>query len=84
MTNEDNTPQEPVELDQLVTIRGTAQTLGISVRALYRLIASGELPAPLKIGKASRMSMAEIHAYIERLKMQRDKAARRSWAPCNR
>ena len=58
-----------MELDQLVTIRGTAQTLGISVRALYRLIASGELPAPLKIGKASRMSMAEIHAYIERLKM---------------
>ena len=79
MTNEDNTPQEPVERDRLLTIKETAQTLGISVRALYRLIASGELPAPLKIGKASRMSMTEIHAYIERLKAERDKAARRGW-----
>lgn len=79
MTNEDNTPQEPVERDRLVTIREAAQTLGVSVRALYRLIASGELPAPLKIGKASRMSMTEIHAYIERLKAERDKAARRGW-----
>lgn len=79
MTLEDDGVQEPVELERLVTIRETAQTLGISVRALYRLIASGALPAPLKLGRASRMSMTEIHAYIERLKTERDTVARRSW-----
>ncbi len=84
MTHEGKDPQAFIEQERLVAIKEAAQTLGISIRAFYRLIASGELPAPLKIGRASRMSMAEIHAYIERLKAERDTVSRRSWAPCNR
>lgn len=78
MTRVDQYVQEPVERERLVTIREAAQTLGISIRALYRLIASGELPAPLKVGRASRIAMTELHAYIERLKAERDTVARLS------
>jgi excisionase family DNA binding protein len=55
----------------LINIGDTAHMLGISVRAIYRLIASGEIPPPVKIGRATRMVLAEVEAYIERLKARR-------------
>ena len=59
---------------QLVKMTEVADILGISVRAVYRLVASGELPPPVKIGKASRMVLAELDMYVERLKDQRNKS----------
>lgn len=71
MKDEIEVAQEPMSAERLVTIGEAAHTLGLSVRAVYRLVAAGELPAPLKIGRASRMAITEIHAYIGRLKQQR-------------
>ena len=44
---------------QLVRMTEAADILGISVRATYRLVADGQLPPPVKIGRASRMVLAE-------------------------
>ena len=57
---------------RLVTMKETADILGISIRATYRLVADGQLPPPVKIGRASRMVLTELEEYIEYLKNQRD------------
>ncbi|MFC1452843.1 helix-turn-helix transcriptional regulator [Verrucomicrobiota bacterium] len=54
--------------DRLITINDAAEMLGMSARAVYRLVASQELPGPVKIGRSSRMSAMEVQSYITRLK----------------
>jgi len=36
-------------------------------------MAAGELPPPVKIGKTTRIVVAEIDEYVERLKSRRDR-----------
>lgn len=74
--NEHPAPSPVDDRERLLTMADAARVLGISTRGLYRLVASGELPAPLKIGRASRMALTEIHAYIERLRARRHGAVR--------
>jgi len=61
--------------DRLLRIPEAADVLAISVRALYRLIADGELPEPVKIGRATRIPMSDLLAYMGRLKANRGVAA---------
>lgn len=77
MTQENEDTQVGAAKERLVTVKEAAQILGISVRGLYRLADLGEAPAVLKVGRSSRFSSSEIHAYIERLKEKRDTVARR-------
>jgi len=70
MTEQDTKTTESIKA-RLVTMREAAQILGISQRGLYRFVASGELPPPVKIGSASRMVLSEIDAYIEKAKAAR-------------
>ena len=58
-------------MDCLISLNSAADRLAISVRKLYRLIAEGELPRPVKIGRASKMCESDIQTYVERLKSQR-------------
>lgn len=85
MTRERDDDLEQVAQERLVTIKEAALMLGISVRAFYRLMAAGELPSALKVGRASRIAVSEINAYIDRLKEKRDAVDRRSrgrdWKP---
>ena len=55
----------------LLTLPEAASILAISKRTLERLIAGGQFPAPLKIGRASRVAMADLSAYLERLRNTR-------------
>ena len=65
---------------QLISMKDAGEILGISQRCLYRLIASGELPPPVKIGRASRMVLSEIDDYIEKIKTARSDASTQcSW-----
>ena len=57
--------------EQLITIRECADRISISVRELYRLISKGELPQPVKLGRASRLFESDIDAYLDKLKAQR-------------
>ena len=43
----------------------------ISKRTLNRLIAGGTFPAPLKIGRASRVAREDIAGYLETLRRER-------------
>ncbi len=60
-------PDEPA----LLTLQQTARSLAISKRTLDRLIAGGSFPAPLKIGRSSRVSRVDIAGYLEQLRRQR-------------
>ena len=55
----------------LLTLSQTAQALSISKRTLNRLIAGGTFPAPLKIGRASRVAREDIAGYLETLRRER-------------
>lgn len=46
-----------------------AEALGISRARLYELFASGHIET-VKIGKSRRVPLAELEAYVERLRQQ--------------
>ncbi|HRI82395.1 MAG TPA: helix-turn-helix domain-containing protein [Opitutaceae bacterium] len=55
----------------LLTLPAAATTLAISKRTLERLIASGEFPRPVKIGRASRVLSSDLAHYLEQLRRKR-------------
>ena len=71
-TNKSRSPvgREYVE-PELASVKQVAAMLSVSYRTIYRLVAAGELPAPVKVGSASRFPVSEIHDYVERLKRDR-------------
>ena len=52
---------------QLVSLKGASRKLDISVRALYRLIAGGQLPRPLKVGRHSKLLASDVERYVQHL-----------------
>lgn len=63
-----STPQTP---DQLLTLDQAAAYLAISRRTLYRMIASGEFPIPLRVGGGRRVLASELIEFLDRLKQRR-------------
>lgn len=57
--------------DRLISLKEAAQILCLSLRAIYRLIANGELPKPVRIGRSSRLYESDLQKYLETLKQQR-------------
>jgi len=58
--------------ERLLNIKDVADRLKISIRSVWRLVARGELPSPMKIGrKILRFSSFELDNYIEHLKQER-------------
>ncbi|WP_425609242.1 helix-turn-helix transcriptional regulator [Thalassobacterium sedimentorum] len=53
-------------------MKSVANRISLSVREVYRLIAKGELPKPVKVGRASRLFESDIQTYLERLKANRN------------
>ncbi|MEZ6069504.1 MAG: helix-turn-helix domain-containing protein [Pirellulales bacterium] len=49
----------------LITARELATMLAIGERTLWRLLASGKLVAPVKIGGATRWRVEDVEAWIE-------------------
>ena len=57
---------------RLIPIGKVCETVGVSQATLYRLVAAGRFPAPVKIGlKAARWRSDEIAAHIERISAER-------------
>ena len=50
----------------LLTAGQVGELLGLSARAVWRLLASGALPRPVKLGRATRWRRREIEAWCER------------------
>lgn len=57
--------------ENLVHLRYVAARLGLSVRAIYRLVARGDLPKPVKVGGATRFFESDIENYFRTLQSQR-------------
>lgn len=53
--------------DQLLTIPQVAEMLACSRSHVYRMIAAGRLPTPVKIGRASRISARQLDAVLSKL-----------------
>ena len=61
---------------KLIPIDTVCQTVGVSPATLYRLIAAGRFPAPIKIGvRAARWRSDELTAHIDQLSAQRKQIA---------
>ncbi len=59
------------EVDELMGLQAVAGALSVSRREVYRLIARGELPQPVKIGRSSKLPESEVSAFIEKVKQAR-------------
>lgn len=57
--------------ERLVDLLQVAGILGVSKRSVHRLIASGELPQPVKIGHASRFFLSDMENYLAGKREQR-------------
>lgn len=55
----------------LLSLEDAAMSLAISKRTLCRLIARGDFPPPLKIGRASRVSRRDLVHYVDQLLLSR-------------
>ena len=56
---------------RLLKIKEVAELLSVNVRTVWRLIAAGEFPQPIHLGRSSRVPLQDLIAYIEKLKNQR-------------
>jgi prophage regulatory protein len=59
-----NQPQA-LGLKRLITVKELAEMLAISTRHVYRLLDSGQLPKPLKLGAAIRWDYDTICRWLE-------------------
>ncbi len=64
----------PYQSDKLVGVRDTAAVLGCSVATVWRKVADGTIPQPVRIGGMTRWSEAELAAFIEDAKAHREAA----------
>ncbi|MEM7672601.1 MAG: helix-turn-helix domain-containing protein, partial [Verrucomicrobiota bacterium] len=56
--------------ETLISLKTVASRLSLSTRAVYRLIAAGDFPRPVKVGGATRFYSSDLDAYLSRLKGQ--------------
>lgn len=57
--------------DKLISLKAVAQRLSLSTRAVYRLIAAGDFPKPVKVGGSTRFYESDLASYLENLKNKR-------------
>lgn len=66
MSLEPGPRQPPRETpDLLVDTKAAAKTLGLSTRSIYKLLASGHIPPPVRIGRSVRWDMRTMKGWIE-------------------
>lgn len=60
--------RDPGSASRLVGLPAVAERLAVSTRTIHRLIAAGELPPPVKVGRASRWFLSDVLGYLARLR----------------
>ena len=72
MNTDKEKKEKPADTEErLLDLKEVGERLGVSVRTVWRMIAAGELPRPVRVRRAPRLLLSEIGAYIERIKRQR-------------
>lgn len=54
-------------LEKFIKLKEAAELLGIHIRTLYRLIADGQFPRPLKVRGCSVVPVSAVSAYQEKV-----------------
>lgn len=54
--------------DRLLKVGDVSACLGVSVRKVWRMIADGQLPRPVKLGNSTRIVESEFLIAFERIK----------------
>jgi predicted DNA-binding transcriptional regulator AlpA len=58
--------------DRLLTVREVAAWLGVSTRTVYRLVAAGTFPPPIRYShKTARWFGSDVRRHLERLRKER-------------
>ncbi len=50
--------------EQLLTVKGVAALLALSERSIWKLTAAGRMPAPIRLGRAVRWRLGDLHQWI--------------------
>lgn len=48
----------------LLTVQQVAEMVALSVSQVYALVAKGEFPPPVHIGRSARWATAEVHNWV--------------------
>ncbi|MFA7236276.1 MAG: helix-turn-helix domain-containing protein [Phycisphaeraceae bacterium] len=54
-------------VEQFIKLKEAADLLGVHIRTLYRLIADGQFPRPLKVRGCSVVPLSAVSAYQEKI-----------------
>lgn len=60
----DGDAAQPVKL--ALTVKDVAEMLGIGRRTVWRLIATGQIPPPMRIGRSVRWRKASFERWLEK------------------
>ena len=54
---------------KMLDVRELAELLGISIRSVWRMVAAGELPSPVRIGggRIVRWRLARVQKFVDQL-----------------
>ncbi len=52
-------------MDKLLRVREVAELLGVAVRSVWRLAASGDIPPAVKLGGSCRWRASDLARFIE-------------------
>jgi len=61
-------------MERLVGITEVESQVALKKSTLYELMALGQFPAPIKVGRASRWLVSEVQAWIDERASQRKSA----------
>ena len=64
MTEKTDIPAPQPTVVRLMPLRDVLASVGMSQASVYRMIAAGEFPKPVKLGTASRWVSSEIEDWI--------------------
>jgi len=52
------------EIPKLISPHDASEILDVCVRTVWRFVASGDLPKPIKVGRSSKFYLSDILNYI--------------------
>jgi excisionase family DNA binding protein len=56
------------EQSRLLSVKEVSQMLSVSVRTVWRLVTTGELPKPCSIGRCSRWHREDVERFVAALR----------------
>lgn len=56
--------------EKLISVKHFAKICSMSERAIWRHLASGKLPKPIKVGRCTRFFMSDVLRWFDMLKEQ--------------